>query len=60
MFMTTVVLSLSAGSMIISVTLFRSWRACRSCLVMFDDSGLALRRIVVICIRMLSAMTLFD
>jgi len=51
----TVVLPLSAGSTIIFVSLFRSWRACRSCLVIFDDGGLALRRITAICIRMLSA-----
>jgi len=51
----TVMLPLSAGSTIIFVSLFRSWRACRSCLVMFDDGGLALRRITAICIRMLSA-----
>jgi len=43
------------GSTIISVSLFRPWRACRSYLVIFDDGGLALRRITAICIRMLSA-----
>jgi len=52
---TTVVLPLSAGSMIISVSLLRSCRASRSCLVMFDGGGLALRRMLATCVRMLSA-----
>jgi len=46
--MTTVALPLSAGSTIISVSLFKSWRACRSCLVMFGVGSLALRRIAAI------------
>jgi len=44
MFMTTVVLPLSAGSMMMSVSLFRSWRANCSYLVMFGR-GLVLERI---------------
>jgi len=53
--LTTVVLPLSAGSMIISVSLLRSCRASRSCLVMFDGGSLALRRILATYVRMLSA-----
>jgi len=49
--MTTVVLSLSAGSTMMSV--FRFWRINRSCLVMFGG-GLALERILI-CLRILSA-----
>jgi len=45
----TTVLPLSAGSTMISVSLFRSWRANRSCLVMFGEGGLALERILIIC-----------
>jgi len=44
--MTTVVLPLSAGSIMMSVSLFRSWKASRSCLVMFRRN-LALERIPV-------------
>jgi len=51
--MTIVVLLLSAGS-IMSVSLFRFWRTNRSCLVMFAG-GLALEKILVICLRILSA-----
>lgn len=54
-FTTTVVLPLSAGSTMMSVFLFRSWRGNRSCLVMFGGGGLALERILVICLRILSA-----
>ena len=52
--MTTVVLPLSAGSMM-SVFLLRSWRANRSCLVMVGGGGLVLERILVTCLRILSA-----
>jgi len=47
LFMTIVVLSLAESTM--SVSLFRSWRDNRSCLVMFGGGGLALERILVTC-----------
>jgi len=53
--MTTVVLPLSAGSTVMSVSLFRSWSANRSCLVMFGGRILALERILATCLRRLSA-----
>ena len=54
--MTTVVLSsLLAGSTMMSVSLFKSWRANRSCLVMFGGGGLALERILFTSLRILSA-----
>jgi len=33
-----------------SVSLFRSWKANRSCLMMFGGGGLALERILVTCL----------
>ena len=45
LFMTIVVLSLAESTM----SLFRSWRDNRSCLVMFGGGGLALERILVTC-----------
>ena len=50
-FMTIAVLPLSAGSMMMSVSLFRSWKANCSCLVMFGEGDLALERILVTCLR---------
>jgi len=42
--------------MIISLLLFRSWGASHSCLVMFDNGGLTLRKILAIYVlRILSA-----
>jgi len=49
--MTSIVLS--AESTIMSVSLFRSWRANRSCLMMFGEGGLALERILVTYLRIL-------
>ena len=51
MFMTTVVLPLSAGSTIMSVSLFRSWRVNRSCSNVWwgDKGGLVLEKILIIC-----------
>jgi len=43
--MSIVVLSLAESTM----SLFRSWRDNRSCLVMFGGGGLALERILVTC-----------
>ena len=48
--MTTVVLLLSAGSMMMSMSLFRSWRTNRSCLMMFGGEGLTMERILVTCL----------
>ena len=45
--MISTVLSLSVGNTMMSVSLFRSWRANRSCLVMFDGGDLALERILI-------------
>ena len=53
--MTTVVLRLSAGSTMMSVFLLRSWRTNRSCLVMLSGESLALEKILVTCLRILSA-----
>jgi len=48
MFITTVVLPLSAGSTMMFVSLFRSWGANHSCLVIwFDGKGLTLEKILV-------------
>ena len=56
MFITTVVLPLSAGSTMMFVSLFRFWGANRSCLVIwFDGKGLTLEKILVPCLRVLSA-----
>jgi len=54
--MISTVLSLSVGNTMMSVSLFRSWRANRSCLVMFDGGDLALERILITSgLRILSA-----
>jgi len=52
--MITVVLLLSVGSTMMSV---RFWRVNRSCLVMFGGGGLALERILITCLRILSAFS---
>jgi len=44
--MITIVLTLSARSVIISVSLLKFWRTSRSYLMMFDDGGLILRKIL--------------